>query len=116
MLVRLTSSTSGEMIMIAEHAHDLFGWMDKECVAHGVFTEEQLPGAIAKLYQGIEKEKQAERKIEPETQKANAEDKKKDVFLEELIPLGKRAQPLIRLMERTLKEKGFITWEAAADF
>ena len=116
MLVRLTSSTSGEMIMIAEHAHDLFGWMDKECVAHGVFTEEQLPEAIAGLHQGIEKEKQTEREIEPETQKANTEDEKKEVFLNELIPLGKRAQPLIRLMERTLKEKGFVTWEAAADF
>ena len=121
MLVRLTSSTSGEMIMVAEHAHDLFGWMGKECVAHGVFTEEQLPEAIASLYQGVEKEKQTERKIEPEerrteSQKANAEDKKKEVFLDELIPLGKRAQPLIRLMERTLKEKGFVTWEAAADF
>ena len=69
MLVRLTSSTSGEMIMVAEHAHDLFGWMGKECVAHGVFTEEQLPEAIAKLYQGVEKEKQTESEIEPGTQK-----------------------------------------------
>ena len=116
MLVRLTSSTSGEMIMIAEHAHDLFGWMDKKCVAHGVFTEEQLPEAIARLYQGIEKEKQTEMKIEPENQKTNAEDKKKEVFLDEIISLEKRAQPLIRLMERTLKEKGFITWEATTDF
>ena len=59
MLVRLTSSTSGKMIMFAEHARVLFGWIGKECVARGVFTEEQLPEAIARLRRGAEEEKRA---------------------------------------------------------
>ena len=121
MLVRLRSSTSGEMIMLAEHAHDLFGWLDKECVARGVFTEKQLPEAIDRLRRGIEEEKQAERKMESdrrgaENQENCDENKEKKNFLDESISLGKRAQPLIHLMEKTLKEHGFITWEAATDF
>ena len=53
MLVRLTSNTSGEMIMFAEHAHALFEWMGKESTARGVFTREQLPEAIARACQMI---------------------------------------------------------------
>ena len=121
MLVRLRSSTSGEMIMLSEHAHDLFGWLDKECVARGVFTEKQLPEAIDRLRRGIEEEKQAVKKMEPErtgagSQENSDENKEKENFLNESVSLGKRAQPLIHLMERTLKENGFITWEAATNF
>ena len=32
------------------------------------------------------------------------------------IGLGQRAQPLIRLMEWTAKEEGFILWQADQDF
>ena len=125
MLVRLTSSTSGKMIMFAEHAHDLFGWIGKECVAHGVFTMEQLPEAIARLRHGVEEEKRALKKTAEETlakerDAANEADEndndKKNKPREEAIPLGQRAQPLIRLMEWTSKEGGFIVWEAREDF
>lgn len=127
MLVRLTSSTSGEMIMFAEHVRVLFDWIGKECTAHGVFTTEQLPDAIATLRRGIEEEKQAARRqAEEEKRKARERDADKDADeddektkekkAEEVVSLGQRAQPLIHLMEWTLKEKGFILWEAAKDF
>ena len=57
MLIKLTSNTSGEMIMFAEHAHQLFEIIGKECTATGVFTTEQLPEAIARLHQAVEAEK-----------------------------------------------------------
>ena len=121
MLVRLTSSTSGEMIMLAKHAHELFKWMDKECVAHGIFTADQLPAAIDRLCRGIGEEKQAVREKEQEkrnqeNQENDGKDKEKESFLDEPVPLGKRAQPLVHLMEKTLKENGFIIWKAATDF
>ena len=53
MLVRLTSSTSGDMIMFAEHARRLFEIVGKECTARGVFTCEQLPEAITRLKEAI---------------------------------------------------------------
>lgn len=125
MLVRLTSNTSGEMIMFAEHAHILFEWMGKETTARGVFTKEQLPEAIARLHQGVEEEKLAARRLAEERQveaghtqgedEAEAEEGK-DKHTEESVKLAQRAQPLIHLMEWTLKEGGFIIWEAAEDF
>ena len=73
MLVRLTSSTSGTMVMFATHAHVLFGWMGKECTAKGVFTEEQIPDALARLQRGVEEEKQAiQRRAEEKEKKIQA--------------------------------------------
>jgi len=123
MLVRLTSSTSGEMVMFSEHAHVLFGWIDKECTAHGVFTKEQLPEAIARLRQGVEEEKQAARRLAEEQRAAGSDSEDEDedeaakeVAAKEVVSLSQRALPLIRLMEWTLKEGGYILWEAPKDF
>ncbi|MFB0936045.1 MAG: DUF1840 domain-containing protein [Propionivibrio sp.] len=128
MLVRLTSSTSGELIMFAEHAHALFAWIGKETTAHGVFTTEQLPEAIACLRHGVEEEKAAAKRL-AEEKRANAgsngnkehdNDEKgggeKEKEPQEIVSLGHRAQPLINLMQWTLKEDGFIIWEASQDF
>ena len=140
MLVRLTSSTSGEIIMFAEHLHALFEWIGKETTARGVFTAEQLPEAIARLRHGVEEEKAAAKRL-AEEMRANAEndkgrdrekdkgreeeedederddgDEKQDMEPDVIVTLGQRAQPLIRMMQWTLKEEGFILWEAPADF
>ena len=130
MLVRLTSSTSGTMVMFARHARVLFGWMGKECTAKGVFTEEQLPDALARLLQGVETEKLAIRQRAEEEEEharreppdtADAADADPDEMNEkaastDAVSLVQRAQPLIRLMEWTQKEGGFILWEAPDDF
>ncbi|WP_301100392.1 DUF1840 domain-containing protein [Propionivibrio sp.] len=105
MLIKLTSNTSGEMIMFAKHARRLFEIIGKECSARGVFTQEQLPQAIASLHRAVDEDKAHSRDEE------GADDKNT-----EQISLGQRAQPLIHLMEWTLKEKGFILWEAERDF
>ena len=59
MLVKLTSNTSGEMIMLAEHVRRLFEIIGKDCTARGVFLTEQLPEAIEKLHRAVNDEKQA---------------------------------------------------------
>ena len=106
MLVRLNSSTSGTMIMFAEHAHLLFEIVGKEGTASGVFTKEQLPEAIEKLQRAVKEDRQAENPAEdPEEEKPV-----------HAVRLAQRAVPLIHLMEWTLKEKGFILWEAEKDF
>lgn len=121
MLIRLNSSTSGEMIMFAEHARQLFEIIGKECTARGVFIKEQLPEAIARLHHAVEEEKKALHEAE---HKARLEgfDLDDEVTDEEHksgrtgIHLGQRATPLIHLMEWTQKEDGFILWEADQDF
>ena len=130
MLVRLTSSTSGEMIMFAKHARRLFEIIGKECTARGVFTLPQLPEAILKLQQAVEENRplvlEAERKAREEGEKVNedeglAEDaevsanEKNDTEFEN-VHLNQRAYPLIRMMELTQNEGGFILWSADNDF
>lgn len=124
MLVRLTSSTSGEMILFAEHAHLLWEWMGKEGAARGVFTTEQLPAAIDRLRRGIEKDRLAAKQWAEEARAAEAaggeeegqEPEKKDAAPDESVSLAQRAQPLLNLMEWTCREDGFITWDAPAGF
>lgn len=132
MLVRLTSSTSGEVVMLAEHLRGLLEVLDKDCTARGIFTLEQLPPTIAKLKTLVEADRQAahlyeQAKIQAENQagkmageaaenevEEEAEDDEKSD--ETPIWLGQRAVPLLHLMERTLREKGFILWQADRDF
>ena len=120
MLVRLTSSTSGDMIMFAEHLHQLFEIIGKECTARGVFTKEQLPEAIEKLKQAVNEEKQdlhdAERKARLEGIEDEEEDDEEHKAGRAGVHLGQRAHPLIKLMEWTYKEEGFVLWETDKDF
>ena len=126
MLIKLTSNTSGEMIMLAEHAHRLFHIIGKECTARGVFIAEQLPEAIEKLHRAVNDEKhallEAERRARANHDDEDEDPEEKAAREEEYmvgrigVHLGQRAQPLIILMEWTHKEGGFILWEAAKDF
>ena len=123
MLVRLTSNTSGEMIMFAEHARRLFEIVGKECTARGVFTTEQLPAAIARLRQAVQDDRQAQQSGERQDQRDGVDEREEDEEHAEArkavrigVSLGQRAQPLINLLEWTQKEGGFVLWEAEHDF
>ncbi|MDR1709608.1 MAG: DUF1840 domain-containing protein, partial [Candidatus Accumulibacter sp.] len=124
--------------MLAEHAREIFAWMDKERAARGVFTLEQLPEAMTRLRRGIEEDKrEARRRAEEETEREKEkeeearQDAEKDADEDEApetpgedeekqssapVTLAQRAQPLLRLMEQTLKEGGYILWEAPERF
>jgi hypothetical protein len=120
MLVRLTSSTSGEMIMFAKHARRLFDIVGKESTARGVFTTEQLAPAIAALRRAVDEEKLAAKRRAEDAQVEDEPPDKDEAGAEQQadaqIGLGQRAQPLINLMEWTAKEEGFILWQADKDF
>ncbi|WP_153111194.1 DUF1840 domain-containing protein [Propionivibrio limicola] len=122
MLVKLISSTSGEMIMFGEHAHGLFEQIGKACTARGVFTKEQLPEAIERLQRAVDEEKlarhlaEAGKRTAREQEDSERDEKERDKEADEPVCLSQRAIPLIRLMEWTLKEGGFILWEAPGDF
>ena len=120
MLVKLTSSTSGEIIFLSDVARQLFDILDKTTEARGVFTYEQLPEACEKLRLAIALEKEALRqeklgKLPAEEEPADA-NSNADKILETRVNLAQRASPLLRLMERTQKEEGFILWEAPRAF
>ena len=127
MLVKLTSSTSGEIIMFAEHLRQLFEIIGKEGTARGVFTAQQLPEAIEKLNRAVHAEKQALHEVERQAREAGegdddeageegeaAEENRKSGKTG--VHLAQRAHPLLQMMEWTYKEDGFILWAAEKDF
>ncbi len=122
MLVTITSNTSGEMIMFAEDLRRLFEIVGKARTARGIFTLEQLPEAITKLQAAIDEERLAlhlgkmERKSQKEDDEEVSEEAEDRRRSKDAVLLGQRAVPLVRLMERTLQEKGFILWETESDF
>lgn len=127
MLIKFTSSSAGELIMLSEHARRLFEIIGKERTARGVFVAEQLPEALARLHAAVEAERaalheaeQAQREQHNYADEENPEEKaaREEEYMAGRIGihLAQRAQPLINLMEWTLKEQGFILWEAAGDF
>ena len=121
MLVRLTSSTSGEIIMFAEDARRLFEIIGKERTARGVFTREQLPAAIASLQEAVAADKEAlrqgGRKVRADDgHDACAPDDDGHRAGRAVVHLGQRAHPLIRMMQRTLQQEGFVLWEAEQSF
>jgi len=128
MLIKLTSNTSGEIVMFAKHARLLFEIIGKECTARGVFTREQLPAALDSLHRAVDEEKLAARLRADELRDADKkpgdashdkphdhdEDAQEKAAAQ--VGLAQRAHPLINLMEWTVKDKGFILWEAEQDF
>lgn len=124
MLVKLNSSTSGEMIMLAVHLRPLFEIIGKACSARGVFTVDQLPEAIGTLQRAVHEaelkareeagRQKAQDRAEPTKDEDDGEEDEDEV--QETVTLSQRAQPLIRLMTLTLQEGGFILWEAEGDF
>lgn len=114
MLVTLTSSSSGEIIMFSDIAHRLFDIAGKACTARGVFTKEQLPAAIEKLRQALAAEKANIRANDPQGEKEEIGDEENPNYPG--VSLTQRAYPLINLMELTRKEDGFLMWQATNDF
>lgn len=102
MLVKFTSSVSGEIIMFAEAAHALLTLLGKECGQRGVFVRDEMLAAAVLL-----------------RKHAEAGDAPSDEDSEERpVTLDRRAWPLIDMLERTAKgdQQANIVWQAARDF
>jgi len=110
MLVKFTSSTSGQIMMFAPVARQLLEIVGKDCNARGVITTEQLPDAIHRLREATADAKN------PDNAEAVSPDENEDAKESVHVGLGQRAYPLIELLEWTRKEDGYVLWEASGDF
>lgn len=102
MLVKFTSSVTGEIIMFAEAARTLLTLLGKECSQRGVFVRDEMLAAAVLL-----------------RKHAEAGDSSSDEDAEERpVAMARRAWPLIDMLERTAKgdAKANIVWQAARDF
>ena len=101
MLVRFVSSETGEIMMFADVARELLQAVGKACTARGVFTRAEMLPAATLLHRF-----------------ANPVDDGDGTVEERPIPLGRRAWPLIDMLERTARgdADANIVWQASADF
>lgn len=113
MLVKFTSSTSGQIMMFAPAARLLLEIIGKECSARGVITTEQLQLAIQQLRLATDG---AIRRDDSEARDTATGSRDDEATEGPPIGLGQRAYPLIELLEWTRKDDGFVLWEAAKDF
>jgi len=113
MLVKFTSSTSGQIMMFAAIARQLLEVIGKDCSARGVITTEQLPEAITRLRHAAAEQTAKPAASSGEARHAGTGD---DEDESRPVGLGQRAFPLIELLQWTQQEDGFVLWEADRDF
>jgi len=129
MLVRFTSSQTGEIIMFANTARLLLSAIGKRCTAEGVMTRDEMLPAAANLRRAVEAEVARLEMIAKEgvcDKPAKAEVKDDDVKVDEAeaeipdqpVNLAQQAWPLIDMLERSAlgNPKANIVWSAPADF
>lgn len=112
MLVKFNSSVSGEMLMLADAAKRILAIIGKEATQRGVISEEQLPEALASLRRAVAEEK-AGQAGKPDNGYPDPDD---ESAAEPPVGLARRAYPFIEMLESTLREDGFVLWEAPRDF
>lgn len=116
MLVKFNSSTAGQLLMYAENAREILALIDKEALQRGVITLEQLPLAISTLETALAEAKVVERAAEKAAEAAEALNPEPKAKQAPSIGLVQRIPPFLEHLRRTLKEDGYVMWEAAADF
>lgn len=105
MLITFKSKASGDVIMLGENGKEMLRLLGKDADdSKGIFSTDQLPGAIAALKQAV-----AEDKARPDlAQMERPMDTNSDAG--DGVRLYQRALPVIELMERALQEDTYVTW------
>lgn len=102
-MIRFSSPAAGDVIMLDEHAQRLLDLMQKPRGKRGVILAQEIPAVLARLRAAIRDERaQAAPPEEPEDGDARPR--------EEAVDLGRRAYPLIDMLERSAKRKVDVTW------
>lgn len=108
MVITFQSRAAGDVIMLGEHARQLFKILGKDPEStQGIVTVEQLPAAIEKLQQAIEADRSRARETEGDTQD-EPEDAPKGMAAP--VSLYQRGWPLLEMLNLSLKEKTPVTW------
>lgn len=113
MLITFHSKTVAEVLMLSHHAAPLLREagkaIDGGVPERGIFTVEQLPGAIAGIEAAIKTESDTHQDPEayPDTDEAPVPP------MAQHVPLQQRAFPLLDMMRRSLADGKDVTWEAS---
>lgn len=105
MLIKFKSKASGDVIMLGESGKEILRLLGKDAAdSKGIFSVEQLPGAIATLKNAVAADKDLphpDQMEKPMNTNIDAGDS---------VHLHQRAFPVIELLERSLQENTYVTW------
>lgn len=104
MLITFKSRAGGDVIMLENDGRQMLSLLGKDPDdKKGIVSVDQLPGAIASVQKGVEddKAKLAEPLADEPGTKRDSDDN---------VHLFQRAQPILELLERSLKDKAPVTW------
>lgn len=104
MLITFKSRASGDVIMLENNGREmlrLFGKSPDD--KKGIVTVGQLPGVITSLKKFVEDDK-------VKLEKSQNNDKETDQNSKDGVHLFQRAQPILELLERSLKDEAPVTW------
>ncbi|HLS55448.1 MAG TPA: DUF1840 domain-containing protein [Zeimonas sp.] len=112
MIYEFKSRATGSVIMTKPVAEWILQIVGKAPGAQGIFTVEQMPGAIAALRKAIDDERQALRAEAARggTSAAQADDASKDEADAYPVSLAQRAFPFIEMLEAAHKAGKDVTW------
>jgi hypothetical protein len=100
-IITFQSKESGELIMFQETVERIFKLLGKQLNQRGVFTPEEIPEAIRKIREEIDREKEIR---DAWREKEEAEKKEPPVFF------SQRAVPLLEMLETARKFNIPVTW------
>lgn len=110
-IITFQSKESGELIMFQETVERIFKLLGKQLNKRGVFTPEEIPEAIRKIREEIDREKEirdAWREKEEAAFRAGiVEEKEKK---EPPVFFSQRAVPLLEMLETARKFNIPVTW------
>jgi len=110
-IITFQSKESGELIMFQETVERIFKLLGKKLNPQGVFTPEELPEAIRKIREEIQREKEirdAYREQEEAAFRAGVVEKDKEK--EPPVFFSQRAVPLLEMLETAQKYNIPVTW------
>jgi hypothetical protein len=104
MLITFKSRASGDVIMFENSGREMLRLLGKGFDDNkGIVTVDQLPGAITSLKKFVEDDKAKNAKpLDNEMETASDSD--------DSVHLFQRAQPILELLERSLKDKAPVIW------
>ncbi|MFO7746431.1 MAG: DUF1840 domain-containing protein [Orrella sp.] len=112
MIVTFTCNVDADVIMMGDQAQPILGTAGKDVSAglpeRGVFTEEQLADAIARLEAAIKAEPPREHTDDDE------EDDQREKPKTEVVLLAQRVYPLLSMMKKAQSANTSVMWETSS--
>lgn len=103
-MIRFSSPAAGDVHMLDEHAKQILDKLGKTSGERGTISPDQIPAALESLRAAIARDKPQHAKPE------DTDDPDERQRREQDVDLGRRAFPLIDMLERAQKKNKEVSW------